>query len=79
MFGVTATTSFMIFVGLGLITLVAVSWIVIGWQRKKRRQAKLARGFERARKAAKTGSGIQGKPYSIYGEPSWSDKARDKR
>ena len=75
MFGLTTSLAVTILTGLGLVALAIALWIAFRIRRHKRRQASLSRGFERAQKASKTGSGIQGKPYSVYGEPSWSDKA----
>lgn len=79
MLGATTSTAIVIILGLGLIALAAAVWLIITMQRSKRRQDRLSRGFERAQKASKTGSGIQGKPYSVYGEPSWTDKINKSR
>ena len=75
MFGVSTLLATTILIGLGLVALAVALWIALLIRSNKRRQDRLARGFERAQKASKTGSGIQGKPYSVYGEPSWTDKA----
>jgi uncharacterized iron-regulated membrane protein len=55
---------------------LAALWLVIGWWRRKRRQSRLAKAFARARQVRESGSGLQGKPYSLYGESSWSDDSR---
>jgi hypothetical protein len=79
MFGVAIPLALAILIGLGLAVLAVVLWVVLAVRRYRRRQDRLSRGFERAQKASKTGSGIQGKPYSVYGEPSWTDKINNGR
>lgn len=71
MFGDTLTILVVILAGLGLIALAGVLGFVIG-SRRRRQQAHLGKGFERARMVERTGSGIQGTPYSVYGKSSWS-------
>ena len=70
----TTTIIFIILAGLILIALV-VRWIVIGWQRRNRHQARLDRAFERASAVRMTGSGIQGALYHVYGESSRFDNS----
>ena len=48
-------------------------------QRKKRHQDRLDDAFERARMVQRSGSGVQGKPYSLYGDSSWSEQGRQER
>ena len=52
-----------------LVLPVAALRIVLGWRRNMRHQAKLDEAFERARQARRSGSGIQGTPYSHYSDP----------
>ncbi len=58
-----------------VIFLAVVLWLVFRWLRKSRRQSRLDEAFERARKVRQSGSGLQGKPYNLYGESSWSDQS----
>ena len=67
-----------IIAGIGVVALAGVLWVAITW-RRERQKARLERGFERARKVEKSGSGIQGTPYSVYGSSSWSDDTRPGR
>jgi len=78
MSGDTTTISLVLVAGLGFIALAAVPWIAIRHRRKGRRQGRLERGFERAREVARSGSGVQGTPYTVYGESAWSDDTRDR-
>lgn len=71
----TTTITVIILAGVGLSALAVMLWVVIGWLRRNRRQARLERAFKRARKVVQSGSGIQGTPYSVYGESSWSDRS----
>ncbi len=75
----TTATVLMSLIGPGLIAFAVVLWFVIGWRRRRRRQARLERGFQRARGVERTGSGIQGTPYSLYGTSSWDDVSRHRR
>ena len=63
------------------IVLVSIASLAVGaivlalyiyGQRKKRYQDRLDEAFERARMVQRSGSGVQGKPYSLYGASSWS-------
>ena len=63
----------------GLAVLAAMLWVFVGWQKKRRRQARLDMAFSRARTVERTGSGLQGTPYSVYGESAWADHTRDSR
>lgn len=51
-----------------LIVILAAWWHEA---REQRRQRRLAGAFERARRVSLTGTGEQGKPYSIYTEGTW--------
>jgi hypothetical protein len=73
MSGDTTTIAFLIVAGLGLLALAVVLWMVTRHGRRNRRQGRLERGFERARSVAQSGSGVQGTPYTVYGESAWSD------
>ena len=74
----TTTIIFILVAGLGLAALAAALWAAIRHRRRGRRQGRLERGFERAREVARSGSGVQGTPYSVYGEAAWSDDDRDR-
>jgi hypothetical protein len=50
-----------------------VAYGVVRIVRHWRRQRRLDRGFERARRVRRSGSGEQGRPYSVYTEDSWRD------
>jgi hypothetical protein len=78
MSGGTTTIILILVAGLGLTALAAVLRAAIRNRRRGRRQGRLERGFERAREVARSGSGIQGTPYSVYGEAAWSDDTRDR-
>ncbi|MEX2615066.1 MAG: hypothetical protein WD767_03120 [Alphaproteobacteria bacterium] len=61
-----------------LIAVVALCLVLLigalrGRKRSRRRQDRLGLAFERARIVARSGSGLQGTPYSMYGESSWSN------
>lgn len=61
----------------GLIAAVALGLVLLigalrGRKRSRRRQDRLGLAFERARIVSRSGSGLQGTPYSMYGESSWS-------
>ena len=43
---------------------------------KRREQDRLSTAFDRARTVAKSGGGMQGTPYNVYGESAWSDDSR---
>ena len=45
--------------------------LVKGSRRKRNREMRLNRAFDRAALVQRTGIGVQGKPYSIYAEPAW--------
>jgi len=65
-------TTTIIFIAVALVVLllpVAALRIVLGWRRETRHQAKLDEAFERARRARRSGSGVQGMPYSDYTDP----------
>ena len=78
MSGGISTTTFVV-AGLGLIALAAIIRLVVSWRRHKQHSARLQDAFERAREVGRSGSGIQGKPYSVYGETSWQDDSRSSR
>ncbi len=78
MSGDTPLIVFAIIAAIGLVALAGVLWVATTWRRERQR-ARLERGFERARKVEKSGSGIQGTPYSVYGSSSCSDGTRPKR
>jgi hypothetical protein len=63
----------------GIAVLTVLLWAFFGWQKKRRRQARLDIAFSRARTVERTGSGLQGTPYSVYGESAWADHTRDGR
>lgn len=65
--------------GLGVLALIAGLWLLLGQRRKRRHQNRLDIAFERARTVERTGSGLQGMPYSVYGESAWADHSRDGR
>jgi len=69
----TTTIVLLLVAGVGVLVLTSVLWVMIRHGRKHRRQGRLERGFERARRVARSGSGVQGTPYSVYGESAWSD------
>ena len=73
------TTTILVYLvaGLGLIALGAVLWLAVRHGRRNRRQSRLERGFERAQTVARSGSGVQGTPYSVYGESAWSNDTRE--
>jgi len=50
--------------------LVALS-ALNGSRRRRKRERRLSRAFDRATLVQRTGIGVQGKPYSIYAEPAW--------
>lgn len=75
----TTTIVMLLVAGLGLLVLVAVLLrIALRQGRRQRRQDRLERGFERARTVARSGSGVQGTPYSVYGESAWSNDPRER-
>lgn len=78
MFSDTTTLFVLLVAGLGLFVLAIVLWTLIRHRRRNRRQGRLERGFERARTVARSGSGIQGTPYSVYGESAWSRDTRER-
>ena len=78
MFHDTTTFILLLVAGMGVFVLAGVLWIMIRHGRRYRRQDRLERGFERARRVARSGSGVQGTPYSLYGESAWSDDTDDR-
>lgn len=62
-----------IWLGTGVAAFAAGLIALGGRRRRLFRQNGLDRGFERARHARRSGSGIQGRPYSIYCEPDRRD------
>ena len=66
-------------IGIGIAVLAGLLIAVAGWRRKRRRQARLDLAFSRARTVERTGSGLQGTPYSVYGESAWADFTRNDR
>lgn len=48
-------------------------------QRKRLHQERLDGAFERARLVQHNGNGVQGKPYSLYGDSSWTDLGKRDR
>ena len=61
----------------GLSILAVVAWFVLAWRERKRRRSRLDRAFTRGRLVQRTGTGVQGKPYSVYGEIFWTDDRRE--
>lgn len=57
--------------------LAVVAWFVLAWREKRRRRSRLDRAFTRGRLVQRTGTGVQGKPYSVYGEIFWADDHRE--
>lgn len=74
----TTTIILLLVAGVGVFVLAGVLWVMIRHGRRHRRQDRLERGFERARRVAQSGSGVQGTPYSLYGESAWSDDTGDR-
>lgn len=64
---------------LALVFLAGALRFTLGRKRSRRRQYRLGLAFERARIVGRTGSGLQGTPYSVYGESSWSDYSDSSR
>lgn len=60
-------------VALTLLFVAVALRFTLGRKRFRRQQDKLGIAFDRARIVGRTGSGLQGTPYSICGESSWSD------
>lgn len=79
MLGDVTAIIYLIFAGLSLLGLIAAFALVAAARRRKRRQERLEIAFERSRRVNLSGSGIQGKPYSVYSEPSWTEKSRSRR
>tara|TARA_R110001606_G_scaffold324796_1_gene471540 strand:+ start:53 stop:283 length:231 start_codon:yes stop_codon:yes gene_type:complete len=72
------------FIIYGLIAVASLGLVLLlgllrGRKRSRRRQNRLGVAFERARIVERTGSGLQGTPYSVYGESSWSDHTHSGR
>jgi hypothetical protein len=63
----------------GAAVLVALLWSLISWRRQRERQARLDTAFQRSRKVSQSGSGLQGTPYSVYGEAAWHDHTTENR
>lgn len=57
----------------GLSVLAVGAWLVLAWRDRRQRRSRLDRAFARGRLVQRTGTGVQGKPYSLYGEIFWSD------
>lgn len=49
----------------------ALVWALANLARKRRRQHRLDRSFKRARRVRESGTGEQGRPYSIYTDHVW--------
>ena len=62
----------------GLSILAVVAWLMLAWRERRRRRSRLDRAFSRGRLVQRTGTGVQGKPYNVYGEIFWSDDHQEK-
>lgn len=60
------------FVALAVVGVTVAYWAIRA-VRRSRHQRRLARGFDRARRVRQSGSGEQGRPYSVYTEETWRD------
>lgn len=72
------------FIIYGLIAVAALAVVFLlgalrGRKRSRRRQDRLGLAFERARIVSRSGSGLQGTPYSLYGESSWTSHTNQDR
>lgn len=61
-----------IFIAIVIIAVVAV-WIRRRQWEKEIKQERLASAFDRAARVRGSGTGEQGKPYSVYGPRSWGE------
>lgn len=57
---ITVLTVILIAFGLGIA-------LALVWLRRRAQQTRLDEAFQRARKVKRSGSGIQGTPYDVYG------------
>jgi len=72
------------FIIYGLIAVVALGLVFLlgalrGRKRSRQRQDRLGLAFDRARIISRAGNSLQGAPYSIYGESSWSSHTNQDR
>lgn len=56
--------------GVGVLVFI-IGMVAVAIRRRREHQERLAISFERARLVRENGSGIQGKPYGVYGPLHW--------
>ena len=58
---------------------IVLGFLVVRYGKNKRHQSRLDDAFDRAQQVQRSGSGLQGKPYSLYGSASWSSDTQQER
>jgi hypothetical protein len=64
----TITVALIALFGVAVFLVVSAGALGFFWLRRRYQQTRLDQAFQRARRVRQSGSGVQGTPYSVYGD-----------